>query len=251
MLIIFSHWREMKVRCLYLFVSFSLTLIVSYLYSEVIMYACTLPFVEKFEDKKFIFTNLLEGFSSCLLISVNFSLIFTLVLTISMVFSFLTPGLYEKEFYILRLVLKLSSVNLFGAFLFVYFLILPSVIKFFSYFEFSRLFELSLEAKIFDYLDLISKCFFWVSLSFQLPLLIFMFLYLNVISVSSVVRKRKELIVLFCILGALFSPPDMSTQILIAFLFWVLMEITLLFFILANEYVLLLRKTESHLDNRR
>ena len=239
MLIIFSHWCEIKVRCFYLFVSFSFTLVVSYLYSEVIMYVCTLPFTERFEDKKFIFTSLSEGFSSCLLISINFSLIFTLVLTISMVFSFLIPGLYKKEFYVLKLGLKLSSANLLGAFLFVHFLILPSIIKFFGYFEFSRLFELSLEAKIFDYLDLISKCFFWVSLSFQLPLLIFMFLYLNVINVNSIIKKRKEFIFIFCILGALFSPPDIFTQILIALFFWVLIEMTVLSFILADEYVLL------------
>jgi len=156
-----------------------------------------------------------------------------------MVFSFLIPGLYKKEFYVLKLGLKLSSANLLGAFLFVHFLILPSIIKFFGYFEFSRLFELSLEAKIFDYLDLISKCFFWVSLSFQLPLLIFMFLYLNVINVNSIIKKRKEFIFIFCILGALFSPPDILTQILIALFFWVLIEMTVLSFILADEYVLL------------
>ena len=129
MLTIFGHWCEMKARCFHLLVSFGLTLIVSYLHSEVIMYACTLPFLEKFEGKKFIFTNLLEGFFSCLLISGNFSFVFTLVLAVNTVFSFLTPGLHKKEFYVLRFVLKLSGANLFGAFLFAYFLILPSVVK--------------------------------------------------------------------------------------------------------------------------
>ena len=125
------------------------------------------------------------------------------------------------------------------------FLILPSLVKFFGYFEFSKLFELSLEAKISDYLNLISKCFFWVSLSFQLPLLIFMFLYSNVISFTSVFRKRKEFIVFFCILGALLSPPDVWTQMLIAFLFCALTETTFLFFILTHEYVLAQQRTEG------
>lgn len=250
MLTIFGHWCEMKARCLHLLVSFGLTLIVSYLHSEVIMYACTLPFLEKFEGKKFIFTNLLEGFSSCLLISGNFSFAFTLVLAVNTVFSFLTPGLHKKEFYVLRLVLKLSGANLFGAFLFVYFLILPSLVKFFGYFEFSKLFELSLEAKISDYLNLISKCFFWVSLSFQSPLLILMFLYSNVVSLASVLTKRKEFIVFFCILGALLSPPDAWTQMLIAFSFWALTEATLLFFILTDEYVLAQQTTEDQFGTR-
>ena len=74
---------------------------------------------------------------------------------------------------------------LFFSVCFVYFVVLPGVISFFTHFESSRLFELTLEAKISDYLELVLQCLFWVSLVFQTPVAIFLSVYLRFKAVSS------------------------------------------------------------------
>ena len=80
------------------------------------------------------------------------------------------------------------------------------------------------------------QCLFWISLVFQTPVAIFLFVYLNIINVDSLLRKRKEFIVVCFIAGALLSPPDIFTQLLIALPLWVLLEVTTLIFLVIDEY---------------
>jgi sec-independent protein translocase protein TatC len=98
-------------------------------------------------------------------------------------------------------------MNLLFSICFVYFVVLPGVINFFTHFESYRLFELSLEAKISDYLELVLQCIFWISIIFQIPVLVFVCLYLNIIDVTSLIGKRKEFIIVCFTVGALLSPP--------------------------------------------
>lgn len=239
MLIILNHWYEVKIRLLYTIFSFTLTFIISYFYSEELMYFFVSPFVNRCNEKKIIFTNLSEAFSSCLLISLNFSFLSTLFVLIWMSICFFKSGLHKKEFKLLKLSFKLFVLNTFLCLSFVYFMILPNVINFFMQFEYSKLFELTLEAKIFDYLNLVLNCFFWVSFVLQLPIILFLLVYFNIIKLNSFVNKRKEFIVSCFILGALFSPPDIVTQLFIALPLLILSEIAILFFIVIDEYTLI------------
>ena len=109
MLSIVNHWYELKLRFLYLIFSFILTFVVSYFYSDILMYFYVLPFISKFEQKRFIYTNLSEVFSSCLLVSLNITVVTTVLLSLYSIFCFLKPGLYKKEFYILKTSFKLLS----------------------------------------------------------------------------------------------------------------------------------------------
>ena len=69
MLSIVNHWYELKLRFLYLIFSFILTFVVSYFYSDILMYFYVLPFISKFEQK--IHLQIYQVFSSCLLVSLN------------------------------------------------------------------------------------------------------------------------------------------------------------------------------------
>jgi len=236
MLIILNHWYEIKLRLIYVVLAFIVTFMTGYFYSDILMYIYVYPFIFICNDKKLIFTNLVEAFSSCLSISLNVSLLVTLFLFSYSMFSFLKPGLYEKELNLLKLSTKLFIMNLLFSICFVYLVVLPGVINFFTHFESYRLFELSLEAKISDYLELVLQCIFWISIIFQIPVLVFVCLYLNIIDVTSLIGKRKEFIILCFIVGALLSPPDIFTQLLIALPLWMLSEIAILIFIVIDEY---------------
>lgn len=236
MLIIFNHLYEIKLRLIYVVLAFIITFMTAYLYSDILMYIYVSPFVLTFDEKKLIFTNLVEAFFSCLSISLNISLSVSFFFFIYSLFSFFKPGLYEKELHLSKLITKLFITNLCFSICFVYFIVLPGVINFFIHFESSRLFELSLEAKISDYLELVLQCIFWINIIFQMPVVIFLCLYLNIIDVTSLIGRRKELIILCFIAGALLSPPDVFTQLLIALPLWILLEIAILIFIVIDEY---------------
>jgi len=236
MLVVLSHWYELKIRFFYLIISFVFTLVVSYFYSEVILYFYVAPFINEFEEKKFIFTDLSEGFSSCLSVSFNTSILLWFILIVHSVNSFLICGLYKKEYFILKSIFVLFSLSLIFSFYTYNLFILPSIISFFGHFESSKLFELSLEAKISDYLKLVFSCFYVISFTFQLPVIFFFLIYSNKIKVSFLMTKRKESIVFIFVLGALFSPPDILTQMLIVFPLLLLLEVSILFFMIVEEY---------------
>lgn len=238
MLNILNHWYEVRIRLFYTIFSFSLTFFVSYLHSDILMYIYVTPFVDEFEQKKLIFTNLSEAFYSCVSLSLNISFVSTMFLTLYMIFSFLKVGLYKREFFLLKSMICVLIVSLIISFLFVYFTILPRIISFFTQFESSKLFELTLEAKILDYLDLVQSCLFWISIAFQFPVLLFLSVYLKLVSIESLLNKRKECIIFCFIVGALFSPPDILTQVLIALPLCILLEFMILFFIVLDEYTL-------------
>ena len=244
MLTILNHWHELKIRVGYIILSFSVTLVVAYFYSEILVYVCVVPFIDKFEQKKFIFTNLSEAFYSCLFLSLNLSIFTSVIYTLYMIFSFLKAGLYKKEFYILKTIVIFITMSLVSSILFVYFFILPRIFSFFVNFESSKLFELTLEAKIFEYLDLVQNCLFWVSFVFQIPVLLFLLIYLNILDIELLLNRRKESTIICFIIGALLSPPDIFTQVLIALPLCVLLEVMILLFILIDEYNLGLSRGE-------
>ena len=236
MLSIVNHWYELKLRFLYLIFSFILTFVVSYFYSDILMYFYVLPFISKFEQKRFIYTNLSEVFSSCLLVSLNITVVITVLLSLYSIFCFLKPGLYKKEFYIFKTSLKLLISSILISISFVYLIIFPGVIKFFIHFENFNFFDLSLEAKILDYLELAFSCLFWISFIFQVPIVVFLLIYFNLITINFFISWRKECILICFIFGALFSPPDVLTQLLIACPLWIFLESVILFFLVIDEY---------------
>lgn len=236
MLTILNHWHELKIRIGYIILSFSVTLVVAYFYSEILVYIYVVPFIDKFEQKKFIFTNLSEAFYSCLFLSLNLSIITSVIYALYMVFSFLKVGLYEKEYYILKTIIIFITMSLVSSIFFVYFFILPRIFSFFVNFESSKLFELTLEARIFEYLDLVQNCLFWVSFVFQIPVLLFLLIYLDILNIELLLNRRKECTIICFIIGALLSPPDVFTQVLIALPLCVLLEVVILLFILIDEY---------------
>jgi len=194
------------------------------------------PFMSEFEEKKFIFTDLSEGFSSCLSVSFNTSILLWFVLIVYSINSFLISGLYKKEYFILKSIFMLSSLSLMFSFYAYNLFILPSIISFFGHFEDSKLFELSLEAKIFDYLKLVFSSFYSISFILQLPVILFFLICSNKIKISFFITRRKESTVFIFVLGALFSPPDILTQMLIVFPLSLLLEVSILFFMIVEEY---------------
>lgn len=239
MLVIVNHWHEIRIRFFYVIFSFTCTFVVSYGFSDVLMYLYVSPFLDKLNDKKFIFTNLSEAFTSCLFVSFYTAFVLTCILFVYTLFCFLKPGLYKKEIHILNFIFRLLISCFLISIILIYEFILPNIIGFFVTFESSRLFELTLEAKILDYLDLILSCVFYCCIFFQVPILIFCLIYFHLIRIETFIDKRREYIIVCFILGAILSPPDVLTQILIAVPLWILSETSILCFIVFDEYDLM------------
>ena len=249
MLLILDNLLEIKTRTLYVIFSFISSLIASYFYSDILIYVWVLPFVERVNSKKLIFTSLSEAFSSCIFVSLNVSSILSVIFLTYNAFCFVKPGLHKSEYHILRNFCKLLMVSLMSSLFFVYSFLIPLILNFFLKFEQSKLFELTLEAKIFEYLELISKLTFLLIGTLQLPMIAVFLVFTNMLNSKTLVNRRKEFLLTFFIIGALFSPPDVSIQLLIGNILFVIFESLIFGFGIVEEYDLM--KWESCSNGKR
>lgn len=140
--------------------------------------------------------------------------------------SFIYPALNESErmpFVIAILIIPLVFIG--GAF-FAYTLIIPSALRFFITFGSGD--QVLPLWGIKDYFDLIINFLVILGFLFQTPLLLLVLMRIGVISVKTLSRFRKHIIVIIAIIAGIFSPPDILSQLLVGIPLYLLFELTLI-----------------------
>jgi len=137
------------------------------------------------------------------------------------VWSFVAPGLYEKEKK-LAMPLFISSVILFYlGITFCYYIVFPLV---FGFFTSVAPVGISVTPDINSYLNFILKLFFAFGLAFEIPVATVILVRAGITSHSALAKKRPYIIVCCFIFGMLLTPPDVISQSLLAIPTWLLFE---------------------------
>ena len=229
-----KHTVELKVRGMYTFLAFLFTWGLFFYYAEDTLYLLMNPLVslpnesfanifsEKPEEiakinQNFIFTKVTEAFFTELRFSFLLTLLWTIPVMLYQIWLFAKPGLYPKESEIFSS-FCVASISLFfcGVF-FGYTYILPIAWHFFTNFEMKdALFQLRLEAKISDFVDIASTWICLVGILFQYPIFLGFLLMMGWVSSKTLVERRKFSCLSAFILAACFSPPDILSQVMLA-----------------------------------
>ena len=242
-----THFLELKWRVLYLFICLVIAFLTSYAFSSELMYILTGPLIEQVSPpstideggRHFIFTNVTEAFTTHLLLSFYVAILFLFPLLLIQVWLFLAPGLYPDEERKLRLLFLLSPLCFILGCLTTYYLILPVAWSFFLSFEAmesQELLSIHLEAKISEYLDLSVRLFFVVGMLFQYPIVLLVLIHLNLITKEWMINKRKFFCIIAFIVAALFSPPDIFSQVMLATPLLFFYEVAILLLIVDNRH---------------
>lgn len=130
------------------------------------------------------------------------------------IWRFIRPGLYPKERNASRgATFSVSLLFILGV-LFGYFIISPISVRFFASYEVSpslqNLFDLS------SYIRTVTMIVFGSGLLFQLPVIVYFLTKAGIVSSRLMITYRKHSIVVILILGAMITPPDPFSQVLIA-----------------------------------
>lgn len=226
------HIEELKNTIKYIFIYSLILFLLCYYYSDVRLFILVKPLInqENWISQRFIFTNLTEAFFIYISVSITLTSYrcFPFYCFIFIRFNSRGRFKYEKE-KLVNLICILYSLFLFALY-FSYFNILPNVWYFllnFQTYSINQRIVIELEAKLTEYIVLILKIVQFFRLSFQFPLRILFITELKIVSLESFIKLRKLVFIGFLILGALLSPPDLYSQILIAIPLIVLYEITL------------------------
>lgn len=140
------------------------------------------------------------------------------------IWSFIKPGLYEKE-KLLTFPLLVGSIVLFYlGIAFAYFLVLPSILHFFISVSPETVAPMT---DINSYLTFCLKLFLVFGLTFEIPIITLLLIIIGVVSTQSLIEKRRFIIVGCFFIAMFVTPPDAISMIMLAIPMWLLFEIGL------------------------
>lgn len=136
--------------------------------------------------------------------------------------AFVAPGLYQHEKR-LGVPLVIASVILFvTGMAFAYFLVFPLVFHFIVSVTPTGV---AVMTDIGKYLDFVLTMFMAFGITFQVPIAVVLLVKMGMVSVAKLREIRPYVIVGAFVIGAIFTPPDVVSQFMLATPLWVLYEI--------------------------
>ncbi|MFZ9962518.1 MAG: twin-arginine translocase subunit TatC [Burkholderiales bacterium] len=153
------------------------------------------------------------------------SLVIALPFVLYQIWAFIAPGLYshEKKFAI-PLVATSTLLFLIGM-AFAYFIVFPVVFHFVATFTPEGV---EMNTDIQKYFDFVLALFLAFGLAFETPIAVVILTKMGIVSLKKLKESRPYVIVGAFVIAAIFTPPDVVSQLLLAFPIWLLFELGLL-----------------------
>lgn len=148
-----------------------------------------------------------------------------------LLWSFISPALYEKERRNAKLFIFISSLLFFMGVVFGYYVVVPMSVQFVATFSISDMVQN--QFNIASYMGMVKMSILASGLYFELPIVIFFLSKLGLVTPEFLRKYRKYGIVIILIIAAIVTPPDVVSQIMVA----VPMVLIYEFSILISAYV--------------
>ena len=220
-----EHLEELRSRMIKCFIAVGIGFVLSYGFKEKLFDILTSPLVHLMDKGgKLIFTGLPEAFFTYLKVALMSGVIIAVPVILYQFWMFVAPGLYDKERKLVVPIVVLSSLFFIAGAMFGYFVVFPFGFKFFLGFASETIKPLP---SMREYLTLSSKMLLAFGIVFELPVIITFLAKLGIVSVDFLKKNRKYALLLFFVGSAVLTPPDVITQLMMAFPLMILYEISI------------------------
>lgn len=242
------YLHEIKYRFYYCIFSYFFNFIISFYYIKEALFISVKPLLninKNSEFSYFIFTDMVDVLFVYIKISFIISIVCVIPFIFIQVWFFLLGGLFNYEKFFLFFILIFSVCLFSGVVLFLYNFMIPFIWFFFVNFELTSinsLFGIYYEARINDYIDFMFYIFFIFCCLLQLPVIMVFLIYYKVVNIKFFIDYRKYFIITMFILGGVFSPPDIFSQLLFSSQVLILFELVIIFVLLFDNYKKFFRK---------
>ncbi len=203
-----KHLEELRTRLIIIFIGVGVGFGICYYSSSFLVWI-----LQRQLGEKLVFLSPTEAFFTRMKIGLFAGIFLSMPLTLHQLWLFVMPGLLERERkHTLPFVIFGTIFFVIGA-SFAYFLILPYGLKFLLSFATPLLVP---QIAFGYYVSFAFKLMFAFGLVFEMPLVTIFLVKLNIIDVEFLTRNRKYFVVLAFIIGAILTPPDVFTQVMMA-----------------------------------
>lgn len=135
--------------------------------------------------------------------------------------AFVAPGLYAHEKKLVVPLVFASVVLFFAGMSFAYFLVFPTVFGFMASVAPEGVAWMT---DIEKYLSFVMTTFIAFGITFEVPVIVVVLVRMGMVSISKLKEIRPYVIVGAFVIGAIFTPPDVISQIMLAVPLWLLYE---------------------------
>jgi sec-independent protein translocase protein TatC len=224
-----EHLEELRRRIIVGLLTVAGTFLVIYSTDEVktIEYYFMKPLQEVVKKYgSFQYTSMAEGF----MFDVKIAAISAIFVSMPMIFyqfwAFVAPGLYKKERRYVGPFIIVSTVSFAAGAAFFYFFVFPMGAQFFA--GFAEADWIKFNPKLDETFSFVVMMVFAFGGVFEIPLITFILARLGIINVRFLNKNRKYAVLIIFVLAAIFTPPDVVSQLLLAFPMWALFELSVL-----------------------
>lgn len=181
------------------------------------------PLLEKLpQGGQMIATDVATPFFVPMKVAMMMAFVITLPHTLYQIWAFVAPGLYSNE---KRMALPLvigTSLLFFTGMAFAYFAALPVVFEFITYFAPEGV---AVMTDISKYLSFVLSMFMAFGVTFEVPVFVIVLVRAGVITIEKLKEIRPYVIVGAFIIAAIFTPPDVISQFMLAIPLCLLYEV--------------------------
>ncbi|MFT4060161.1 MAG: twin-arginine translocase subunit TatC [Legionella sp.] len=217
------HLLELRRRSIHLLIWFSALFLLFFFCANDLFHALVSPLLHTLSAQEgLIATHITSPVFTPLTLAADAALLFSAPVALFQFWRFISPGLYQKEQHIVRTAILLSLLLFLAGVLFCFYMILPYMFQFFAH---ALPKGVRYMPDMAYALDFITRMLLLFGLCFQVPLLCFILVRLQLVPLLVLKTIRPYVIVAAFVIGMLLTPPDVFSQVLLAVPLCVLYEL--------------------------
>ena len=222
-----SHLVELRSRLMRSIVAVFVILLVLFPFAKDIYALLAQPLLRVLpQGSTMIATDVTGTFLVPLKVTLMAAFLIALPYVLWQAWAFVAPGLYQHEKRLVMPVLVSSCLFFALGMSFAYFFVFPVAFGFFAGYT---PVGVQMMTDIDKYLSFVLTMFIAFGLTFETPVVVVVLVRMRVVSLEKLKSIRPYVIVGAFVIGAIFTPPDVISQMLLAIPLWLLYELGLLF----------------------
>lgn len=227
-----EHLVELRTRVMWSVLALIIFSSVSYLFAENIYTFLIQPLADALpgENRRLIYTGLTEAFFTYMKLSIFMGAFLAFPIIAAQIYMFIAPGLYENEKKAFLPFLIATPILFIAGAAFAYYAVFPTAWKFFASFEQAGgedMLAIAMETRVSEYLGLVMKLIFAFGICFELPVLLTLMGRVGLVTADGLAKKRKFALIGAFVVGAVLTPPDVISQVMLALPVMLLYEISI------------------------
>ncbi|MDH4216653.1 MAG: twin-arginine translocase subunit TatC [Gallionella sp.] len=217
-----AHLIELRKRLLNVAVLLLLVFICLFPWASDLYTLLAQPLLAKLpKGGQMIATDVTTPFFVPLKVAMMTALLIALPYILHQMWRFVAPGLYEHEKRLVVPLIVASTLLFFCGMAFAYFAVFPVV---FGFITAAAPQGVAVMTDIDKYLSFVLGMFLAFGVTFQVPVAVVLLVRMGIVSVEKLREIRSYVIVGAFVVGAIFTPPDVVSQFMLAIPLWLLYE---------------------------